>query len=70
MFGDLFRRRDSQGEPSINWNELNDLKQITTILEESKSQPVLIFKHSYRCGTSAMTLKRLLRVLEASAEAR
>jgi len=61
MFSNFFGRSDSQGESSIKWNELNDLEQIGTILEESKSQPVLIFKHSYSCGTSAMMLDRLQR---------
>ena len=45
----------------MNWITLNDEKQLETIKEQSKEQPVVIFKHSTRCSISAMALNRLER---------
>ncbi len=45
----------------MNWNELNDLAQLDAIIEESKTQPVVIFKHSIRCSISFMAKSRLER---------
>ncbi|SRR5258706_633038 len=45
----------------MKWTELNSEQQIEQIKEESKTQPVLIFKHSTRCAISATTLNRLER---------
>jgi len=38
--------------------------QIDTLLEESESRPVLLFKHSVSCGTSAYALDELRDVLD------
>lgn len=45
----------------IHWTELNSEAQVESIREESKNQPVLIFKHSTRCPISAAALDRLER---------
>lgn len=45
----------------MNWIELTDEQQLDTIIEESKSQPVVIFKHSTRCSISSMAKDRLDR---------
>lgn len=45
----------------MHWNQLNNLEEIDKIKEESKSTPVLIFKHSTRCSISSMALDRLQR---------
>jgi len=45
----------------MNWTELNSERQIEQIKEESKTQPVLIFKHSTRCAVSSTALSRLER---------
>jgi len=45
----------------MNWKRLTSLSQIEHIKEESHSQPILIFKHSTRCSTSAMVLSRMER---------
>jgi bacillithiol system protein YtxJ len=45
----------------INWTELKDEAQIESIREESKNQPILIFKHSTRCSISRAALDRLER---------
>lgn len=45
----------------MNWTSLTDEQQLETIKEESKSQPVVIFKHSTRCSISSMAKNRLDR---------
>ena len=34
------------------WSTLTSVQQLDEIIEESKSRPVIIFKHSTRCGIS------------------
>ena len=41
----------------VPWKLLSDVSQLDKILEESKSKPVGIFKHSTRCGISKMVLR-------------
>jgi bacillithiol system protein YtxJ len=45
----------------MNWNILNTEDQLETISEESKTQPIVIFKHSTTCNISSMVLNRLER---------
>jgi bacillithiol system protein YtxJ len=45
----------------MEWSELRSANQIETIREESKENPVLIFKYSSRCSISRMALDRLER---------
>ncbi len=45
----------------MNWHHLNSIEQLSEIKEESKTQPVLIYKHSTRCSISGMALDRLER---------
>ena len=45
----------------MKWNVLSSPDQLDVIREESKSKPVLIFKHSSRCSVSQLTLDRLQR---------
>ena len=45
----------------MNWTPLTEEHQLETIKEESKSQPVVIFKHSTRCSISSMAKNRLDR---------
>lgn len=45
----------------MNWIELTDMAQLDAIIEESKTQPVVIFKHSIRCSISTMAKGRLER---------
>ena len=46
---------------NMKWQELKSEHQVQRILEESKTTPVLIFKHSNRCSTSRLVLDRLTR---------
>lgn len=45
----------------MNWTDLNEESQIDAIVEESKQQPVVIYKHSTTCSISAMAKNRLER---------
>jgi bacillithiol system protein YtxJ len=45
----------------MKWNPLRSIEQIRKIQEQSKENPVLIFKHSTRCNISRASLDRLER---------
>jgi bacillithiol system protein YtxJ len=45
----------------MNWILLSDEAQLDEIKEQSKQQPVVIFKHSTRCSISTMAKLRLER---------
>ncbi len=45
----------------MNWIALTEETQLEQIKEESKQQPVIIFKHSTRCNISSMAKNRLER---------
>ena len=53
-------------ETNINWIPLNSLEQIKTIKELSKSETILVFKHSIRCGISSMVIKRFENLFDSS----
>lgn len=40
----------------VPWHTLTDAQQLDDILEESREKPIVIFKHSTRCGISRMVL--------------
>ena len=46
---------------TMKWSELRSANQIDVIREESKENPILIFKYSSRCSISRMALDRLER---------
>lgn len=43
----------------LNWQNLDSIEQIDTLIEQSKNKPVLIFKHSTTCSISSMAKFRL-----------
>jgi bacillithiol system protein YtxJ len=45
----------------VNWSSLTREDQIQDIIEESKQNPVIIFKHSTSCSISATAKGRLER---------
>ncbi|WP_296618785.1 bacillithiol system redox-active protein YtxJ [Marivirga sp.] len=45
----------------MNWNRLDSIETLDRIIEESKENPVVIFKHSTSCSISAKALNRLER---------
>lgn len=44
---------------AITWQVLDHIEQIATLLEHSHRVPVVIFKHSTRCGISLDVKERL-----------
>lgn len=42
-----------------SWKQLNSIEQISELIATSYEKPVLIFKHSIRCGTSVMIKHQL-----------
>ena len=42
----------------IPWNRLTSVNQLIEIEKESFHQPIAIFKHTTRCGTSSMALRQ------------
>ena len=57
----FWKKENTEKTASVNWQKLDRLEQLSEIKEESKHQPVMIFKHSTRCGVSGMALGRLER---------
>jgi bacillithiol system protein YtxJ len=45
----------------MNWKNLTSPEQLAAIKEESKSKPVIIFKHSTRCSISSTAKNRFER---------
>lgn len=45
----------------MNWTPLTSSEQLAHLTEESKNQPILVFKHSTRCSISSAALARLER---------
>ena len=46
-----------------NLTSLERLDELERLLVESQAQPVLLFKHSYKCGISAEALDELIQHL-------
>jgi bacillithiol system protein YtxJ len=45
----------------VPWHVLSEIKQLDEIVEQSKTTPVAIFKHSTTCGISKMALRNFER---------
>ncbi|MFM2213422.1 MAG: hypothetical protein RL427_685 [Bacteroidota bacterium] len=59
VFKNLFGSSEETANASkVGWRPLTDLGQLNEIIQESVDKPVVIFKHSTRCGVSRMTLKQ------------
>jgi bacillithiol system protein YtxJ len=50
----------------LNWRILKSKEQLDQITAESDNNPILIFKHSTRCGISRTALDRLERNWDVS----
>lgn len=50
----------------LDWNSLTNIKQLETIVKDSKTKPQLIFKHSTRCGISRNVLKKFEKKFDTS----
>ena len=63
IFNSIFGSSDNKNEGGnkMNWNNLENILQLDSIVEESEEKPVVIFKHSTRCSISRMALKNFER---------
>ena len=50
----------------MNWIDLKDEGDLNELIEKSQKKPQVIFKHSSRCGISAMAKSRLERSIAPS----
>jgi bacillithiol system protein YtxJ len=48
---------DSAPKKALPWIQLTILEQLDEVEKQSFKKPVVIFKHSTRCGTSSMVLR-------------
>ena len=51
----------------MNWKKLDSEQQLDQIIEESKTHPVVIFKHSTRCSISSTAKGRFERQFDPAA---
>ncbi len=58
LFDKIFGSPDEEKSDSkLGWKQLNNLGQLSEIMELSDSMPVIVFKHSTRCSVSRMALR-------------
>ncbi|PKP28978.1 MAG: bacillithiol system redox-active protein YtxJ [Bacteroidetes bacterium HGW-Bacteroidetes-18] len=58
LFDNFFKSADkAENNIKINWVALTEKAQLEDIVKISMTKPVLIFKHSTRCGISRMVFK-------------
>ncbi len=60
IFKQLFSSSNQDKEPQkqLPWIPLITIDQLDSLVEQSKTKPVVIFKHSTRCGISSMTMRQ------------
>ncbi|WKD86707.1 hypothetical protein KCTC32516_02083 [Polaribacter huanghezhanensis] len=61
LFKNIFKStsdEDKKEQSNVNWIPLTSLDQLAEIKNQSKTETVLIFKHSTRCGISRMVIKQ------------
>jgi bacillithiol system protein YtxJ len=58
LFSFLSGSNSNDDAPQFAWKSLDDLATLDAIIQDSINHPVLIFKHSTRCGISKMALKQ------------
>lgn len=62
LFDNIFKSAvKEENSLKINWIVLTEKEQLEEIIKNSIAKPVLIFKHSSRCGISRMVLKNFER---------
>ena len=71
FFDNLFTNGLSKNEKAkLIWNELTRIETLDDITEISKTQAVVIFKHSTRCSISKMALSQFEENFELKGEVR
>ena len=71
FFKNVFKsnNRPKEAVPTnVQWIPITAISQLDTLAETSKTETVLIFKHSTRCGISSMVIKQFEKMLNASEE--
>ncbi|PHR72933.1 MAG: cytosolic protein [Lutibacter sp.] len=61
LFSNIFGTSNSEKEiikSNVNWIPLNSLEQLEEIKELSKTESIVIFKHSTRCAISRSVIKK------------
>jgi len=66
LLDNLFKPQ--QEKAGLKWKTLDSESQIEVVIRDSYHKPVVIFKHSIYCGTSAMAKGRLERDWDFAAE--
>ncbi len=62
MFENLFKNSD-RNNSKLTRTDLTNENQIEEFIKLSHQKPVLLFKHSFRCGVSSMVLRRFEKTL-------
>lgn len=66
------RNRSFDRSQNYSWNRLDSIEQLDKIDSDSEGKPIILFKHSTRCGVSSMALDRVQKdwpVEEGTADA-
>lgn len=58
FLNNIFSGNPEPEKSNVDWIALTSMEQLDQITNGSSQEPVLIFKHSTRCGISRMVLKR------------
>ncbi len=58
LFKSIFGNTEPLETSKIGWRRLTNLGQLNEAVAESTQKPVILFKHSTRCGISRMALKQ------------
>ncbi len=61
LFDKIFNtdsNKDPQESKQVPWINLTEMDTLETIARESQEKPVVILKHSTRCGISRMVLRK------------
>ncbi|MFD1293991.1 bacillithiol system redox-active protein YtxJ [Lutibacter holmesii] len=69
LFKNIFNSNTSTNKkPQLNWIPLNEINVLSELKAASNKKPILIFKHSTRCGISSMALKNFERSFDIAEE--
>ncbi|MES2747968.1 MAG: bacillithiol system redox-active protein YtxJ [Bacteroidota bacterium] len=59
LFKNVFGNSEEENKtPKVSWKLLTNSDELITIIKESNTKPIVIFKHSTRCGISRMVLRQ------------
>ena len=69
IFNKMFGSSEPKEEKLLPWIALNNVSQLETIAEKSKTKTQLIFKHSTRCGISRMVMNQFVSAYDVDLNA-